>query len=96
MIMKDIFGIIFMILAIGTSLIGLPNQIYKNRKEKKCGTSFWMAIFPFSVFVSRFCYAIAIDSWYLYIPDGLGIIFAGYILYQYFLYKKTIPPPTER
>lgn len=83
--MEHIFGTIFMILAIGMSVIGLPTQIWKNHKDGKCGTSFLMAIFPLSVFVSRFCYAVVIKSWYIMIPDGLGIVFATIIVIQFFL-----------
>jgi len=85
--MEHIFGSLTMVLAISMVVMGLPSQIIKIYKSKKCGLSFLMVVLPLLVYSSRVGYAITIHSWYILIPDVLGVIFSTILLVQYRLYK---------
>jgi len=86
--MEKFFGITTLILAVSMVAIALPSQIIKNYRLKKCGLSLWMVILPLSVYISRSAYSLIIKSYFIFIPDILGVIFATIILWQYIQYKK--------
>ena len=86
--MEQIFGSLTLILAVSMVVIALPSQIIKNYREQKCGLSFLMTALPLSVYVVRACYAVAIKSWYILIPDSLGVLFSVVLVYQYLKKKK--------
>lgn len=86
--MEQIFGSLTLILAFSMVLIALPSQIIKNHLEQKCGLSFLMTALPLSVYAARACYAVAIKSWYILIPDVLGVLFSVILMFQYFRHKK--------
>jgi len=86
--MEVIFGTLTLILAVAMTLLALPSQIYKNHKDKKCGLSTLMVFLPLLVYISRAIYAIVIKSYYILIPDILGVIFSLIVLWQYLKYGK--------
>jgi len=86
--MESLFGTATMVLAIIMVVIALPSQIRKNHKEQRCGLSFLMVLLPLSVYVSRTCYAVLIKSWYIVVPDVLGVIFSAVLLTQFLMYRK--------
>jgi hypothetical protein len=88
--MENLLGTITMILAITMVVIALPSQIKKNYGEKRCGLAFLMVLLPLGVYASRTCYAVLIKSWYIAIPDSLGVIFSLILLIQFFLYRRQI------
>lgn len=81
-----------MVLAIGMVLIALPAQIRKNFREKRSGMAGMMIILPFLVYFSRALYAFEVKSWYIFVPDALGVIFSGVLLAQHFLYRNKKSP----
>ena len=89
--MENIFGSLSMVLVIAMVVIALPSQIYKNYKEKKCGLSFLMIVLPLSIYITRGFYAVFIKSWYILIPDSIGVVVIIIILIQYILYRKNQP-----
>ena len=86
--MVNLFGSITMFLAIIMVVIAFPSQIKKNHKEKKCGFSFLMVILPLAIYVSRTIYSVMIKSWYIMIPDILGILVSSILLVQFFWYRR--------
>ena len=83
---KDFFGSLTMSAAIAMVFLGLPAQIKKNRREKKCGQPFLLAFFGLLVYMSRIGYAITIRADYLILPDIAGAGMAAVILFQFFKY----------
>jgi len=84
---KDILGTITMVLAVAMVVIALPKQISKVAREKKCGLDLTMILLPLGVYVTRFCYAVAVESWYIAVPDFLGVVFLVKLLLQYRQFK---------
>ncbi len=85
---QQLFGNVAMVFGLAMVFIGIPSQILKNYREKRCGVPITSAALSFCVFLSRICYSTTIKSHYLLIPDSFGIFLAIVILYQYFHYKK--------
>jgi energy-coupling factor transporter transmembrane protein EcfT len=94
--MESLFGTMTMVLAISMVVIALPSQIVKNSREKKCGLSMWMVLLPLAVYMSRTCYAMQIKSWYIVVPDVLGVIFSIIIFVQFFVYKQKTSKEKEK
>jgi hypothetical protein len=86
--MEKFFGILTLVLAVSMVAIALPSQIVKNYKLKKSGLSIWMVLLPLSVYISRSVYSFMIESYYIFIPDILGVIFSLILLWQYIKYIK--------
>ncbi|NTW30301.1 MAG: hypothetical protein HGB37_02890 [Candidatus Moranbacteria bacterium] len=85
--MKDILGTVTMVLAVAMVVIALPKQIRKIAREKKCGLDLSMILLPLGVYMARFCYAVAMESWYILVPDLLGVGFSVKLLLQYHQFK---------
>lgn len=86
--LQSFLGSSTMILASLMVLIAVPSQVIKNYKEKKCEFSFLMVILPLLVYISRSGYSLSIKSYFIFIPDIIGLIFFIIILWQYIKYKK--------
>lgn len=86
--MEKVFGLLTLVLAVSMVVIALPSQIIKNHKSKKCGLSIWMVILPLSVYVARSVYSLVISSYYIFIPDILGVIFSVILFWQYIKYRN--------
>ncbi len=86
--MENLFGSLTLVLAVTMVVIALPSQIRKNYRERKCGLSFLMVLLPLGVYISRTCYAILIKSWYIVVPDFLGVIFSAVLLAQFLYYRN--------
>jgi hypothetical protein len=86
--MEEFFGTLTLIFGVSMAAIGLPIQVWKNYKEKKCGFNFTLVFLTIAVYGSRMAYSYIISSWYILIPDSIGLVFGGIIFFQYFLYKK--------
>jgi len=82
------FGRLTMVLGILMVLIGLTNQVRKNYKEKRAGNPLSLAILATSVYLSRASYALTISSFYILIPDIIGVILGSVTVYQHFHYKR--------
>jgi len=87
--MEKISGYATLTFAILMVLIGLTMQILKNRKERRCGTAFFLAILTVCVYSCRAWHALTINDFYILIPDTIGIVLSGIILGQFFYYRKT-------
>lgn len=83
-----IFGSLTLVFGIVLVLIGLPAQIRKNYKEKNCGNSAVLFSLVLIVYLFRAVYAITIGSFYIFIPDILGIVFSSCIVFQSFYYRN--------
>lgn len=86
--MKDFFGSLTLVLAMAMTLFAIPSQVLKNFKDKRCELSFLMIFLPLSVYASRICYSITIRSWYILIPDSLGLVSVVVLMWQFFAYRK--------
>ena len=86
--MEKIFGTVTLVLAVSMVLFALPSQIKKQHYEKKAGLSWLMVLLAPSVFASRVCYGLAIKSWYILIPDALGVLFSIVLLVQKVKYQN--------
>ncbi|MFA5888759.1 MAG: hypothetical protein WC857_00795 [Candidatus Paceibacterota bacterium] len=84
------FGRLTMILSILMVLVGLTNQVRKNYKEKRAGNPLSLAILATSVYFSRASYALTISSFYILVPDMIGVLLGGVAVYQHFHYRKQI------
>src|SRR5262249_52965163 len=85
---QHLFGTIAMLCGLAMVFVGIPSQILKNRREKRCGVPLMSAVLSFFVFLSRICYSTTIRSHYLLIPDSVGIVLAIVILWQYRTYNR--------
>jgi len=86
--LASFLGTSTMILATLMVVIAVPSQIIKNYQNKHCGFSLPMVILPLLVYISRAGYSLAIKSYFIFIPDAIGLIFLLIILWQYIKYKK--------
>ena len=84
----EFFGTMTMICGILMVFIGLTSQAVKNHKESRCGNPLSLAILAALVYLFRAAYAITIDSYYILIPDLIGILVSGVIIFQFFYYRK--------
>jgi len=84
--MKEIFGKSTLILALLMVFLGLTSQVLKNHQEQECGLSFLMVVLPLGVYFSRAAYAYLIKSWYIFVPDLIGVILSVILLWQYICY----------
>lgn len=84
---KNFFGSLTMVSSLAFVFLGLPAQIRKNWRDKKCGQPLSLAFWGFLVLTSRIPYAFTIRAGYLIIPDIVGVVMAGTILFQYFKYN---------
>lgn len=86
--MNNVLGTITMILAVAMVVWALPRQILKNRREQKCGLALSMILLPWGVYVSRAIYAFSIGSWFILVPDALGVVFSSVLARQYYRYRQ--------
>jgi hypothetical protein len=86
--MSVFFGSLTFLLGMVMVCVGLTRQIVKNRRERKCGMDVWFTAIVLSVYVSRMSYAMTIRSYYIVIPDAIGAILCGVLLYQFFKFKS--------
>jgi membrane-associated HD superfamily phosphohydrolase len=84
---QHLFGNFAMLCGLAMVFFGIPSQIIKNRREKRCGVPLASAVLSFFVFLSRICYSMTIKSHYLLIPDSVGIVLAIIVLWQYRKYR---------
>lgn len=80
--MEHFFGLVTLILGVAMVVIGLPKQILKQHRERRVGVTTILVFLPLGVYVSRSIYALLIDSYYIAIPDVIGIIFSSTLMYQ--------------
>lgn len=84
-----IVGIITIILGILVKIIGFPDQIrknYKNKSTKGISTTFF--ILSFCAYLSWTLHGILIKDMVVVIGQGLGIITTGAILWQVYVYRE--------
>ncbi|MBT5337878.1 hypothetical protein HN858_02970 [Candidatus Falkowbacteria bacterium] len=87
---SNIFGTMTMVFGIAMVILGLSAQVLKNFKEKRSGNPLTLAVLACAVYLSRAGYAITIDSFYILIPDTIGICLSAITIIQWFYYKKRI------
>lgn len=85
---QQIFGSITLVLGIALVLIGITAQVIKNYKDKRCGNSSVLFVLVLAVYLSRAAYAITIGSFYILIPDILGIVLSSIIIFQSYYYGR--------
>ena len=86
--METLFGTLTLIFGVLMSSIGLPAQVIKNYREKSCSWSLLLIFLGTAVYSCRIVYSFLIMSWYIIIPDSIGLAFSSIIAFQYFYYKK--------
>lgn len=90
------FGTAAMTCSLLLVFIGLPNQIYKNWKEKKCGIALLLVLGSGGIHLFRGLYAFSTSAIYILIPDCLSLCCFAVIFGQWFYYRRnqsTLPPP---
>lgn len=85
---QHFFGNAVMVCGLLMVFIGIPSQILKNYREKRCGVPVTSAVLSFMVFLTRIGYSTTISSHYLLIPDSIGIVLAVALLAQHAVYRK--------
>lgn len=80
--MVHTIGFITMALSIIMAVIALPKQIVKNHRDNRVGIDWGLIALAFGVYASRAVYGFLIGSYYIMIPDVLGVIFSSILLYQ--------------
>ncbi len=88
--METLFGTLTLIFGVLMSSIGLPIQVIKHHKEKSCSWSLLLIFLAIGVYSCRIVYSFLIKSWYIIIPDSIGLVFSIMIAFQYFYYEKII------
>lgn len=87
--MDHVLGTITMVLAITMVVVGVPAQVRKNHKERRCGMPLMLSILVFSVYVSRTLYALSIEAFYIVIPDVIGAVLSAVMLYQHHQFRES-------
>ncbi|MFA6252649.1 MAG: SemiSWEET family transporter [Patescibacteria group bacterium] len=86
-----IVGFLTVGLGVLVKLVGFPDQIRKNYKNKSTqGLSTAFIGLSFLVYVMWTLHGILLKDWVLIIGQGLGIVTTGAILWQIYLYRKTV------
>lgn len=85
--LAQILGSLTLVFGVMMVFLGLTAQIKKNQLEKKCGQPLILALLALAVYFCRAGYAVAIDSYYILIPDAVGVILSVIIIRQYFKYR---------
>ncbi len=88
MTLKELSGLATLIFGISMVLFGLTAQVLKNRREKRCGNPLVLALLALAVYISRAIHALTIKSFYIMIPDLIGIALSFIMVYQFIKYKK--------
>jgi uncharacterized membrane protein YoaK (UPF0700 family) len=88
MFLKELSGLATLIFGVSLVLVGLTAQVLKNRKEKRCGHPFILALLALLLYVSRAIHALIIKAYYIMVPDLVGIALALVMVYQFIKYKK--------
>ncbi len=87
----QILGLIASILTILLVFIGLVSQVIINFKRKSCrGLSLIYFIIIFFAYSAWSMYGVSISDWYLIIPQIAGAIISLILLFQFYLYRKSI------
>ena len=86
--MEQFFGYLTMVLAVTMALVALPAQIMKNHREGRSNIARELAILAFGVYASRAIYGIQIESYFIVVPDTIGALFSGVLLYQIYIKPK--------
>ncbi len=86
--MDHLLGTITMVLAITMVVVGVPAQVRKNHKERRCGMPLMLSILVFSVYVSRTLYALSIGAYYIVVPDLIGVVLSAIMLVQHHQFRK--------
>lgn len=86
--LKEFSGLATLIFGISMVLLGLTAQVLKNRKEKRCGNPLILALLALSVYISRAIHALTIKSYYIMIPDAIGIMLSVVMVSQFIRYRK--------
>ena len=90
---QQVLGILTLIFGLSIVFLGLPLQIIKNYKDKRCGVPFLFPILAFGLHLTRGLYAWLISEPYIMIPDIAGLVMNIVLFSQYFIYLKQSPPP---
>ena len=85
---QQIFGTMTLVFGIAMVFIGLTAQAIKNHREKRCGNPLALAALALAVYLSRAAYAITISSFYILVPDVVGIVLSSIIIFQYYHYRR--------
>ena len=85
---EQFFGTLTLVFGSLMSLIGIPAQIRKNRKNESCVFALSLVLLIIGVYFSRICYSLIIKAYYIVLPDIIGEFLAIVILLQYFKYNK--------
>ena len=79
---EDLFGWTTLVLTIAMVAIAVPKQIIMNHDAGKAGITLLLVVLPLAVYISRIIYAWIIGSFYIVIPDIVGVLSNGVLLYQ--------------
>ena len=85
---QQIFGTLTLVFGIAMVFIGLTAQVVKNHREKRCGNPLALATLALAVYLSRTAYAVTINSFYILVPDVVGIVLSSIIIFQYYRYRR--------
>jgi uncharacterized protein with PQ loop repeat len=87
-IVGGVVGILTVVIGILVKLIGFPDQALKNyRRKSTSGLSTPFFGLTFLAYVLWTLHGIIQKDWVLIIGQGFGIITAGIILWQIFIYR---------
>jgi|GEM_PF-2533872 len=76
--------------------LGLPSQIRKNAICKSTdGLSLFMAVLLFATMTSWVVYGMLISNWFIVVPNSVGGVCSGIILFQIWKYNQTHSDPVS-
>ncbi|MFA6095511.1 MAG: PQ-loop repeat-containing protein [Candidatus Paceibacterota bacterium] len=92
--LTHLFGFLASLMSLVIACIGFPAQIVKNYRRKSCEGLSLLLVWPaFAGYTLWTIYGLLKSDWFLFVPQGLGIIFSGILVIQVFAYRKEGHPP---
>ena len=82
--MKDIFGFLTTVSSILVILLGLTRQIAKNWRDNKSGMDSLFVVLVLCMNVFRLIYGTVAKTWYIVLPDCVGLCFVIMLVCQLF------------
>ena len=83
-----ILSVLVTIFSLGLTLIGIPAQIIKNRREKRSGQPLITILIAMGFYASSIALFILTDTFIPLIAFIIGFFMWGVTLVQYFIYRK--------
>jgi len=84
-----ILSILVTVFSLALTLVGIPAQIAKNRREQRSGQPVTTILIALGFYASQIAFFIVTKAYLPLTSFIIGFVMWGITLVQYFLYRKT-------